>query len=84
MKIKVEIDKLVLHGFTPQEQKNIQNMIIKEITNILKNQKQENIQHKNTTQPLTYNINTLKINTITNPQKIGHNIAHAIKNNTMP
>ena len=82
MKIKIEIDKLILHGFTPQEQKNIQNTIINELTNTLKKEKQNNILFNTTNNQLTYNINTLKIQTTTNPQKIGHTIAHTIKKTT--
>ncbi|MCL1977320.1 MAG: hypothetical protein FWG55_04335 [Candidatus Bathyarchaeota archaeon] len=79
MKINIKIDKLILHGFSPPEQANIQNMIIKELTNTLKKD-QDNIFKNTTTQPQTYNVNTLKINTIANPQKIGHEIAYTIKN----
>lgn len=79
MKIKIEIDKLVLHGFTPQEQKNIQTMIIKEITNTLKNTKQKNLLQKNMDKSLTYTVSALKINTIVHPQKIGCEVANSIK-----
>ncbi|MCL2643235.1 MAG: hypothetical protein FWD52_06970 [Candidatus Bathyarchaeota archaeon] len=83
MKINIKIEKLILHGFTPQEQTTIQHMIIQEITNTLQKQKQQNLPKQNpNNQPQTYNINTLKIQTTTNPQKIAHTIAHTIKNNT--
>jgi len=83
MKINVKIDKLVLHGFSPHEQTNIQNMIITELTNTLKTQN-PNLYKSTQTEPLTYNVNTLKINTTANPQKIGQQIAHNIKNKTTP
>jgi len=81
MKIKIEIDKLILHGFTPHEQKTIQTKIIQEITNTLQNTKQQPSQLNN--QPQTHNINTLNIQTTDNPQKIAHTIAHTIKNTTV-
>ncbi|MCL2173287.1 MAG: hypothetical protein FWB84_06600 [Candidatus Bathyarchaeota archaeon] len=75
MKIKVEIDKLILHDFNPQEQINIQNMIIQELTNILKD---DNFV-KNISKPLTFNVPALKISTTADPQKIGREVAHTIK-----
>ncbi|MCL2476180.1 hypothetical protein [Candidatus Bathycorpusculum sp.] len=83
MKINVKIDKLVLHGFSPHEQTNIQNMIITELTSTLKTQN-PNLYKTTQTKPLTYNVNSLKINTTANPQKIGQQIAHNIKNKTTP
>ncbi|MCL2686617.1 MAG: hypothetical protein FWE73_09585 [Candidatus Bathyarchaeota archaeon] len=83
MKINVKIDKLVLHGFSPHEQTNIQNMIITELTSTLKPQN-PNLYKTTQTKPLTYNVNSLKINTTANPQKIGQQIAHNIKNKTTP
>ncbi|MDR0493611.1 MAG: hypothetical protein LBH74_08265 [Nitrososphaerota archaeon] len=80
MKINIEIDKLILHGFSPQEQTTIQNMIITELTNNLKNKDNAALFKNTPNKALTYNVNTLKINTTTNPQKIGHEIAYAIKN----
>jgi len=79
MKINIKIDKLILHNFTPQEQKHIQTMITNELTNTLKNEKNLFKNNNNPTQPLTYNVNTLKITTTVNPQKIGHEIARTIK-----
>jgi len=81
MKINIKIDKLILHGFSPHEQKTIQTKIIQEITNTLQNTKQQPSNQLNN-QPQTRNINTLNIQTTTNPQKIAHTIAHTIKNIT--
>jgi hypothetical protein len=80
VKINIKIDKLVLQGFTSSEQTDIQNTIIKKVADALK--KEDNL-FKNTTQPLTFNLNTLKINTTNNPQKIGHDIANTIKNHIL-
>jgi hypothetical protein len=84
MKINVKIDKLILHGFSPHEQTNIQNMIITELTTNLKTQNANPYKHPTTTKPLTYTVNNIKINTTANPQKIGHQIAQNIKNHTLP
>jgi hypothetical protein len=75
MKINIEIDKLVLHGFTPSEQTNIRALIIAELNRAFK----EGYLFTNNVGGSTFDVGTLKINTSANPQKIGHVVAHTIQ-----
>jgi hypothetical protein len=78
MKVNVEIDKLVLHGFNISDQKIISATIETELSRLLK---EDGLWQKGAEnqKPIMLNVGSLTLKTTANPKAIGSQVALAIR-----
>jgi len=78
VKVNVEIDKLVLHGFGVSDQKIISAAIEKELSRLIR---EEGLWQKGgeNARPIVLSVGSLSLETAAKPQAIGLQVAHAIR-----